>query len=49
MKDQVLKLMEGAWDTHFHARPGVSQSKNTVLEIANEAKSYGMKASYTRI
>jgi hypothetical protein len=43
MKDQVLKLMEGAWDTHFHATPGVSQSKNTILEIANEAKSFGMK------
>lgn len=43
MKDQVLKLMEGAWDTHVHASPGISQSKKTVLEIAREAASYRMR------
>jgi hypothetical protein len=42
MKDQALKLMEGAWDTHVHAAPGISPSKNTVVEIAREAASYRM-------
>jgi hypothetical protein len=42
MKDRVMKLMEGAWDTHVHASPGISPSKNTVLEIAREAASYRM-------
>ena len=43
MNDQVLKLMEGAWDTHVHANPGLSICKNSILEIAREAKSSGMK------
>jgi hypothetical protein len=43
MKEDIQRLMEGAYDTHFHATPGISPSKNSVLELAMEAKSYGMK------
>ncbi|SHI04112.1 Zn-dependent dipeptidase, dipeptidase homolog [Sporobacter termitidis DSM 10068] len=43
MKDQVLRLMEGAYDVHLHAMPGVTPCRDTIVEIAEEAKSYGMK------
>jgi hypothetical protein len=43
MTDQILGLMEGAYDTHFHANPGITKCRDTLLEVAQEAKSYGMK------
>ena len=43
MKDTVLKLMEGAYDVHMHATPGLSRRRKTILQIAYEAKEYGMK------
>jgi hypothetical protein len=43
MKDQILRLMEGAWDTHVHANPAIFKNKNSIQELAREAKSYGMK------
>jgi hypothetical protein len=42
MEERVTRLMEGAYDTHTHAMPGISPSKNTILEIVKEAKSFGM-------
>jgi hypothetical protein len=43
MNDQILRLMEGAYDNHVHAMPGLSKCRCTILEIAEEARSYGMK------
>jgi hypothetical protein len=43
MKDTVLKLMEGAYDVHMHATPGLSRRRKTILQIAEEAKEYGMR------
>jgi len=43
MKDTVLQLMEGAYDVHMHATPGLSRRRKTILQIAYEAKEYGMK------
>lgn len=42
MNDQMRRLMEGAWDTHMHAMPGLTQSKNTILETAVMAKDLNM-------
>jgi hypothetical protein len=35
--------MENSYDVHVHAMPGMTQCRNTILELAEEAKSYGMK------
>jgi hypothetical protein len=35
--------MEGAYDVHLHANPSTTNCKDTILEIAEEARSYGMK------
>ncbi|MDR0468887.1 MAG: DUF6282 family protein [Peptococcaceae bacterium] len=43
MEDKVRKLMEGAYDVHLHATPCLSPRRKTILELAQEAKSYGMK------
>jgi hypothetical protein len=41
--DAVEKLMEGAYDAHLHASPGLTQRRKTIIEIAEEARSYRMK------
>jgi hypothetical protein len=43
MLEQAKKLMEGAYDVHVHANPSMSKCRDTILEVATEARSYGMK------
>lgn len=42
MDERILRLMEGAWDTHMHAMPSLTKSRNTILEIAAEARDLRM-------
>jgi hypothetical protein len=42
MEDRVLKLLEGAWDTHLHSDPGILKYRNSILELGDVAKSLGM-------
>lgn len=43
MDDSALHLMEGAYDVHVHANPGIFVNRDGIIETAAMAKSYGMK------
>jgi hypothetical protein len=43
MNELVSKLMDGAYDVHLHAAPGLTARRNSIIEIAEEARSYGMR------
>lgn len=43
MDERILRLMEGAYEQHTHAAPSILTCRDTILEIAREAKAYKMK------
>ena len=43
MNETVRRLMEGAYDVHFHAAPCLSNRRQTIFEVARDARDAGMK------